>query len=128
MANFYLAFKTMKNICESRSADGMRAMIDVVSKADELSCKLAFNLLSGTILDFNPCADIALRRSEKKVLNELNVSSKMRFPVLEANTTKSKKRLSAPNEKIVVLVNEALSEESATNLDFTLNQVNHPFN
>ena len=64
-----------------------------------------------------------MRRTEKKLLNDINndTSGRLRFHVLNPNG-KIKKRIQTVEEKMFVLINDALSGEPST-LDFTLSQV-----
>ena len=80
-----------------------------------------FGLLCMLNFFFN--TGIKLRRSEKKLLNDINndTSGRLRFHVLTPNG-KIKKRIQTVEEKMFVLINDALSGEPST-LDFTLNQV-----
>ena len=66
---------------------------------------------------------IKLRRDEKKKLNDVNgdLTGRVRFHVKAAHG-KIKKRIQQNDEKIIVLINDALSGEPST-LDFTMSQV-----
>eukprot|EP00850_Spirogloea_muscicola_P019803 SM000199S05430 [mRNA] locus=s199:136670:144105:- [translate_table: standard] len=65
---------------------------------------------------------IRLRRTEKKVLNDINneAGSRIKYRVLAPNG-KPKRRIQTANEKIFVLINDVLSGEPS-NLDFTMTQ------
>eukprot|EP00850_Spirogloea_muscicola_P022734 SM000309S11869 [mRNA] locus=s309:40999:48383:+ [translate_table: standard] len=65
---------------------------------------------------------IRLRRTEKKVLNDVNneAGSRIKYRVLAPNG-KLKKRIQTAKDKIFVLINDVLSGEPS-NLDFTMTQ------
>eukprot|EP00897_Mesotaenium_endlicherianum_P003742 jgi/Mesen1/3396/ME000192S02563 len=103
MAQFYLRFTTMRAIVRTPPGAFLEDLIRVLGRADEL-------------------AWIKLRRSEKKLLNDINnnTSGKIKYHVLDAQG-KIKKRIQSDGEKIFVLINDALCGEP-TQLDFSMSQ------
>eukprot|EP00850_Spirogloea_muscicola_P003151 SM000012S25413 [mRNA] locus=s12:910080:915978:- [translate_table: standard] len=103
MARYYLKFATMKLIVGAPKDSSIEDLLQVLAAAEELSW-------------------IRLRRTEKKVLNDINneAGSRIKYHVLAPNG-KLKKRIQTAKEKIFLLINDVLSGEPS-NLDFTMTQ------
>ncbi|XP_024533051.1 ATP-dependent DNA helicase MER3 homolog [Selaginella moellendorffii] len=103
MAKYYLDFSTMKEITKAPIKCAVEDMIYTLAKSQELSW-------------------IQLRRNEKKLLNDINgdTTGKIKYHVLGVNG-KIKKRIQSREEKIFLLINDALSGDPST-LDFTMSQ------
>ncbi|MCO5575659.1 hypothetical protein L7F22_029463 [Adiantum nelumboides] len=103
MAKYYLCFETMKLIVQSTSGSTMEDLLHILTQAQELKW-------------------IKLRRTEKKLLNDINsdIPGRLRFHVVSPNG-KVKKRIQTAEEKIFILTNDAMSGEPSP-LDFTMSQ------
>ncbi|KAH7306285.1 hypothetical protein KP509_22G005100 [Ceratopteris richardii] len=103
MAKYYLCFSTMKLIVKCKLQSSTEDLLHILCQAQEIKW-------------------IKLRRAEKKILNDINsdVAGRLRFHLVSSNG-KAKKRIQTAEEKIFVLMNDALSGEPSS-LDFSLNQ------
>eukprot|EP00892_Ulva_mutabilis_P002995 jgi/Ulvmu1/12697/UM095_0001.1 len=114
MCKHSIQLESMALIHNAPEATSMRDLLQIVCSASEN-------------------ADIPLRRSEKKVLNDLNAQAYAQeqsdpgstFAVLEGiDSNKKKQRLSEPWEKSFVLVNNCLTSggDFAASVDFSMRQ------
>eukprot|EP00253_Pinus_taeda_P023429 PITA_23429 len=93
----------MKEIMKTPKQCSMEDLLHIISRSEEI-------------------AWIQLRRSEKKILNDINCdkNGRLRFHILETNG-KIKKRIQTREEKIFVLANDCLAGDSVIH-EMTLNQ------
>eukprot|EP00210_Caulerpa_lentillifera_P006131 g5858.t1 len=107
MAHYYIRMKTMIKICQAPGHASIPDLIHIISNAEEMET-------------------IRLRRGEKKILNDINCrrsNPNIKYQVLDsASPPKTKQRISTPDEKIFVLINDALSDSPAETLDASLRQ------
>ncbi|EOY02467.1 ATP binding,ATP-dependent helicases,DNA helicases [Theobroma cacao] len=91
MTKYYLKFNTMKHIMQAQPSYSLEDVLQIISCAEEI-------------------AWIQLRRSEKKLLNDINADKdgRLRFHV-SGDKGKRKKRIQTREEKIFVLANDCLT-------------------
>ncbi|XP_021299206.1 DExH-box ATP-dependent RNA helicase DExH17 [Herrania umbratica] len=91
MTKYYLKFNTMKHIMQAPPSYSLEDVLQIISRAEEI-------------------AWIQLRRSEKKLLNDINADKdgRLRFHV-SGDRGKRKKRIQTREEKIFVLANDCLT-------------------
>ena len=101
MSDMYIRFRTMRLLMEVSSPASVSDLLETLSRAEEFS-------------------QIKLRREEKKILKEWNLSEEpiVRFKVTEARGKAGKRAVAkvirTPAEKIFVATQEAMSDEFAT--------------
>lgn len=103
MTKYYLKFDTMKHIMQAPGNCSMEDALQIICRAEELSW-------------------IQLRRSEKKLLNDINIDkdNRLRFHIL-GDKEKRKKRVQSREEKIFVLANDCLTGDPLVH-DLSLSQ------
>ncbi|KAL4457640.1 hypothetical protein ABPG75_012505 [Micractinium tetrahymenae] len=104
MAERYVRMKTMVSLCQAPQGAAMPDLISILAGSAELS-------------------NIKLRRSEKKVINEINHSAGARYPLMNpAKPGKVLERVATGQDKIFVLINEGLSDTPSDKLDYSMKQ------
>ncbi|XP_057813245.2 DExH-box ATP-dependent RNA helicase DExH17 isoform X2 [Cryptomeria japonica] len=103
MAKYYLRFDTMKEIMQTPQKCSVEDLIHIIGRSGELNW-------------------VQLRRSEKKLLNDINSdkTGRLHFHILDTSG-KIKKRIQTREDKIFVLANDCLSGDSAVH-ELTLTQ------
>ncbi|XP_057997626.1 DExH-box ATP-dependent RNA helicase DExH17-like isoform X1 [Hevea brasiliensis] len=103
MTKYYLKFDTMKHIMQTTDNCSLEDALNVICCAEEI-------------------AWIQLRRSEKKLLNDINIDKdgRLRFHV-NGDKGKRKKRIQTREEKIFVLANDCLTGDPSVH-DLSLTQ------
>ncbi|XP_068336136.1 DExH-box ATP-dependent RNA helicase DExH17 [Pyrus communis] len=103
MTKYYLKFDTMKHIMKTPVNCSLEDALHVICRAEEISW-------------------IQLRRSEKKLLNDINADkdSRLRFHVL-GDKGKRQKRIQTREEKTFVLANDCLTGDPSVH-DLSLTQ------
>ncbi|KAF2308517.1 hypothetical protein GH714_010237 [Hevea brasiliensis] len=103
MTKYYLKFDTMKHIMQTPDNCSLEDALNVICCAEEI-------------------AWIQLRRSEKKLLNDINIDKdgRLRFHV-NGDKGKRKKRIQTREEKIFVLANDCLTGDPSVH-DLSLTQ------
>ncbi|XP_050223157.1 DExH-box ATP-dependent RNA helicase DExH17 isoform X2 [Mercurialis annua] len=102
MTKYYLKFDTMKYIMQTPDRCSLEEALNVICRAEEISW-------------------IQLRRTEKKLLNDINTDKdgRLRFHI-NGDKGKRKKRIQTKEEKIFVLTNDCLTgDPSAHDLSLT---------
>ncbi|KAG8635010.1 DExH-box ATP-dependent RNA helicase DExH17 isoform X2 [Manihot esculenta] len=103
MTKYYLKFDTMKHIMQTPDNCRLEDALNVICRAEEI-------------------AWIQLRRTEKKLLNDINIDKdgRLRFHV-NGDKGKRKKRIQTREEKIFVLANDCLTGDPSVH-DLSLTQ------
>ncbi|XP_048230320.1 DExH-box ATP-dependent RNA helicase DExH17 [Ricinus communis] len=102
MTKYYLKLDTMKHIMQTPDKCSLEDALNVICRAEEI-------------------AWIQLRRTEKKLLNDINIDKdgRLRFHI-NGDKGKRKKRIQTREEKIFVLANDCLTgDPSAHDLSLT---------
>ncbi|KAL4421686.1 hypothetical protein ABPG77_010630 [Micractinium sp. CCAP 211/92] len=104
MSERYIRMKTMVSLCNAPKGAAIPDLIAILAGSAELS-------------------NIKLRRSEKKVINAINHSAGVRYPLMNpAKPSKVLERVATGADKIFVLINEGLSDTPNDKLEYSLKQ------